>query len=417
MKINDDQIIEVDGKKKSTKSNGKAVKSIKNSDSGVVASKVKNTNVRAKVKTKTGVSTSDDVVDKARIKKTFENKKKGKKVIDDDSNFKRNLIIFLICMFVGFVIYYAIGALSSDNGNYEELVKDATVSIGSYDELDFIKNGTGFVYKKDDSYGYIVTSYYTVKDGNEFHVNVGKKDVRAKLLGGDKYLNIAVLSIDKKYVSSVAKFGNSNKLNTGDSLFVSGMPNSNNKKLLITRGTFSSSQLIDVKIDKENYAIDVLKSSVLVGKGDSGAPICNSKGLVIGLVISRDNNIGATYSIPINDVKDNLYMFEKGNHINRPYLGLSVFNVSDTNLVNKYRLRDKIDTSLSDGVIVAGVKGNGSAYGSIMRGDVVTKVGNASVSNVAEFRYQLFKYDIGDKVKLTINRDSLKKIVSVTLNK
>ena len=177
MKIDDEQVVLVDeGKKR----RGRAVKSIKNSDTGVVADKVRNTNVRARVKTKTGIndeSSSD--------KKNYDKSKRSRN--SDDDNLKRKIIIFLICMLIGFVIYYIIGVISSHNDGFDSL-KDATVAISGYDDGSLVKNGTGFIYKKDDYYGYILTSYYTVRDGDVFKVKVAKKEVSAKLLGGDKYL-------------------------------------------------------------------------------------------------------------------------------------------------------------------------------------------------------------------------------------
>lgn len=419
MRIDEEQVIEVDGKNKK-KARGKAVKSIKNSNSGVMAEKVKNTNLRAKVKTKTGVDDKEEKVYKDRVNKNFtktkSSKSKRKKVDFDDAGLKKKLIIFLIFMFIGFVIYYVIGALSSDKDNYFDDVKDATVSITSYDSKNqVIKNGSGVIYKKDSYNGYIVTSYYTIRNAKSFKVKLSNDVIDASLLGGDKYLNIAVLSIDKDYVTSIAQFGNSNKVKLSDTLYAVGRPVNNNRNLLVTKGFLSNKDFIDVKVDKQNYAMNVLKTNTSVSKGDSGAPLCNKKGLVVGIVFSKLSGKNVTYAMPINDIKENLYMFEKGNHINRPYIGVTVFNIDNVGLISKYKLNDKIDSSLNEGVVVAGVKGSSNAYSTIRRGDVIVKVGNEKINNIAKFRYELFKYSVGDSVKITINRDGFKDTVSVVL--
>lgn len=417
MRIDEKQVIEVDEKEKK-KTKGKAVKSIENNDSSVVAKKVKNTNLRAKVKTKTGINDdTEEKVYKDRVKKNF-TKISGRKKKDiefDDVGLKKKVIIFLICMFIGFVIYYVIGANANKSTNYFASAKEATVAISSYNNNSMIRSGTGFVYKKDDYNGYIVTSYYTVSNGKSFKVRVANEVIDANLLGGDKYLNIAVLSIDKDYVKSVAKIGNSKRIKSGAALYALGMPNSNNNRLLVTKGYLSYREFIDVKVDSQNYAVDVLTSDVSVGKGDSGAPLCNKEGLVVGLVISKVSGKDVVYSIPINDVKDNLYMFEKGNHIIRPYIGITVFNVENYDLIKKYNLTNKVDSSLNEGVVIAAVKGSSKSYGTLKRGDVVLKVEDESINNVAKFRYELFKYTVGDNIKMTINRNGVKQKVSVVL--
>ena len=195
-----------------------------------------------------------------------------------------------------------------------------------------------------------------------------------------KYNDLLALCGQEKYVNSIAKFGNSNKVNPGDSVHVIGRPTIKLKKITVTDGVLSSRGYIDTKIDKENYSVDVFKSTASVSDGDSGAPLCNDKGLVVGIVTSKASSGNTTYAVPLDDIKDSLYIFERGSYIDRPYIGILVFDVSDSALLSKYNI--SIDNSLIEGVVIADVKGSSKAYKVLKRGDVVTAVGNTKINNV-----------------------------------
>ena len=78
-------------------------------------------------------------------------------------------------------------------------------------------------------------------------------------------------------------------------------------------------------------------------------------------------------------------------------------------------LDQKIDTELEEGVVIQSVEDDGSASGKLEAGDIVVKVNDVSISNVAYFRYELFKNEVGDKVTITVERDGKLKDIDITL--
>jgi serine protease Do len=99
-------------------------------------------------------------------------------------------------------------------------IYDAVVMVETYKGNRLVTTGTGFVYKKDDKVGYIITNHHVIEDGNTIKViNNNGQTTDAKVLGSDAYADIAVLSIDKEAVLQVAEIGNSTELELGDTLF------------------------------------------------------------------------------------------------------------------------------------------------------------------------------------------------------
>ena len=105
-------------------------------------------------------------------------------------------------------------------------IYDATVTIQNYrDDAKLQSSGSGFIYKKGDKYGYIMTNHHVIEDASKVVITLSNDDqVEAKILGSDKYLDLAVLRIDAKYVKQVAKIGTSEKSNVGDTVITVGTP-------------------------------------------------------------------------------------------------------------------------------------------------------------------------------------------------
>ena len=104
-------------------------------------------------------------------------------------------------------------------------VYDAVVAIEGYNGREKVGTGAGFVYRTDDKYGYILTNEHVITDATKVDVTMSNDEkVTAIELGNDKYLDLAVLKIDKKYIKNVVTIGNSEKMNLGDTIFAIGSP-------------------------------------------------------------------------------------------------------------------------------------------------------------------------------------------------
>ncbi len=324
------------------------------------------------------------------------------------------LTIFTFSCFGGFSDKTAKTLIEvNDNGISAGINKvyDSTVYIENYKDKKVSVSGTGFIYKKDSGKAYILTNYHVVGSSSSLKVILSDDNsVDARFVGGDEYLDIAVISISDKYVKNVVKLGSSNKAVLGDTVFTVGSPVGDEYRGTVTRGILSGKdRLVAVSVSggTDDYVMKLLQTDAAMNPGNSGGPLCNINGEVIGmnsLKLVKNEVEGMGFAIPIEDILAHLDTFEKGDSIKRPYLGISMVNLNNKDAVSYYGLSKKINTKLDKGVVVESVQKGTSADGKLEVGDIVTKVNRKEVVNMAYFRYELFKHEVGDKVTLTVER-------------
>ena len=286
-----------------------------------------------------------------------------------------------------------------------EKVYDSVVTVKNYVRNQLYSTGSGFVFKIDNKYGYILTNYHVISGGNEVSVVfTNNKDEKATIVGYDEYSDIAVLAVDKSLVLATAQIGSSNDMRIGDTTFAVGTPvDSSVYSWSVTRGILSGK---DRMVQVDNYVMSVLQTDTAINSGNSGGPLCNSNGEVIGITnmkLASSQIEGMGFAIPIEDAVKNAETIISGKKISRPYLGISIYD--SNNYFNN-----------TSGVYVESVEKNGAAYNAgIKSGDKILKVNGVEIANTSYFRYQLYKYNIGDKIKITIERNGIEKTLTVTL--
>ena len=286
-----------------------------------------------------------------------------------------------------------------------EKVYDSVVTVKNYVRNRLYSTGSGFVFKIDNKYGYILTNYHVISGGNEVSVVfTNNKDEKVTIVGYDEYSDIAVLAVDKSLVLATAQIGSSNDMSIGDTTFAVGTPvDSSVYSWSVTRGILSGK---DRMVQVDNYVMSVLQTDTAINSGNSGGPLCNSNGEVIGITnmkLASSQIEGMGFAIPIEDAVKNAETIISGKKISRPYLGISIYD--SNNYFNN-----------TSGVYVESVEKNGAAYNAgIKSGDKILKVNGVEIANTSYFRYQLYKYNIGDKIKITIERNGIEKTLTVTL--
>ena len=286
-----------------------------------------------------------------------------------------------------------------------EKVYDSVVTVKNYVRNQLYSTGSGFVFKIDNKYGYILTNYHVISGGNEVSVVfTNNKDEKVTIVGYDEYSDIAVLAVDKSLVLSTAQIGSSNDMRIGDTTFAVGTPvDSSVYSWSVTRGILSGK---DRMVQVDNYVMSVLQTDTAINSGNSGGPLCDSNGEVIGITnmkLASSQIEGMGFAIPIEDAVKNAETIISGKKISRPYLGISIYD--SNNYFNN-----------TSGVYVESVEKNGAAYNAgIKSGDKILKVNGVEIANTSYFRYQLYKYNIGDKIKITIERNGIEKTLTVTL--
>lgn len=363
------------------------------------------------------IEQSDNEKEKVNI-----NKKNYKYMI---SNKEKNTIITILltftCCLLIFGIFYKV-YLKDLVVEKTKIQKDVTVTDSGiadavdkvYDSVVVIENyindrvgssGTGFVFKTDDKYGYILTNYHVIDNSKKIVVTfTNNKKIEASLVGIDEYSDIAVLKVDKSDVISVAQIGNADSLRVGDTTFTVGAPlDSSVYSWTVTRGILSGkNRLVEVTINNTNSVMEVLQTDAAINSGNSGGPLCNSNGEVVGITnmkIASSSIEGMGFAIPIDTAIKTANDLIEGKTVSRPYLGVSVYETNSSVIYVEYVQR-----------------GSAADKAGIEKGDKILKIDNESISSTAQFRYQLYKYNVGDKITLTIERNEKEKKLNVTLS-
>ncbi len=304
-----------------------------------------------------------------------------------------------------------------------EKLYDAVVVVGAYQKGKQVSSGTGFVYKTEGDKAFILTNSHVVNGSSEVKVQLTNgNNYDVKVVGDDNYSDIAILSIDKDKVITVAELGKSAEARLGDTLFTIGAPLNTEYSWTVTRGILSGKDRL-VEVNSTNntgtWVMSVLQTDAAINSGNSGGPIANSNGEVIGVTnmkLVSDGVEGMGFAIPIEDAINIASELLGGEPISRPVLGVGTLNVTDTEAL-QYQYGISIDSSIASGAVIGFVQaGTPAAEAGLDKGDVITKFGEYDIVSSAKLKYYLYKYKIGDKVKITYTRGKKTETVIVTLN-
>lgn len=284
----------------------------------------------------------------------------------------------------------------TDNGIADSVLKvyDAVGSIENYVNNKLYSSGSGFVFKTDDSKGYILTNYHVIEKSDElyFILTNGKK-IKVEVVGSDEYSDIAVLSIDKSEVLKTAMIGSSDNTRIGDTVFTVGAPlDSSIYYQTVTRGILSGKdRVIEVKSTNNSTVMEALQTDAAINSGNSGGPLCNSNGEVIGInsmKLASSSVEGMGFAIPIEIALDYSNKFINNEKIRRPYLGVSTY-------------------SNNNGVYIYSVEKDSPAYKiGLQKDDLILKINDTNIQNSSYLKYELYKYNIGDTIKITYKRNN-----------
>ena len=299
-------------------------------------------------------------------------------------------------------------------------IKDAVVVIESYKNGQKISQGSGFVYKKEDQKGYVLTNHHVIDGADEIKVvNNNDQSVEAKLLGSDELSDLVVLSIDENAVMDVATFAKSEDVEVGDTVFTVGTPLGNEYKGTVTKGILSGkNRLVSVDTTSGGFVMEVLQTDAAMNPGNSGGPLVNVNGEVIGvnsLKLVEDEIEGMGFAIPSELVQTELESLEQGKEIVRPKLGVEFTDLSNSYLL--YRSGIMIDKDIEQGVVVVNVsKDTPASDAGLQPGDVITEMDGTAVKNTSHFRYLLYKHKVGDTVTIKYVRNGNTEEVKLHLN-
>ena len=308
-----------------------------------------------------------------------------------------------------------------------EKVYDSVVIVEVYQKDKIYGSGSGFIYKKEGNKYYVMTNNHVVDDATSVKIILtNKKTIETTLVGKDKYLDIAVLSFESKDDYQVASLGESSKTRVGDTVFTVGAPvDSNTYSWTVTRGILSGKdRMVSVstssKSNSADYIMKSLQTDAVINSGNSGGPLCNSNGEIIGITnmkLVSSTIEGMSFAIPIEDAIEYANKLVGGDDVSRPQIGISMAEVSQATMLYYY-YGIEIPKDVEEGVVVVEVLDDSAAKeAGIKKGDIVTEVNGSKVSTMAELKYELYKYKVGDKVKLKLNRGGVEYEAELKLQK
>jgi serine protease Do len=359
-----------------------------------------------------------------------------------NNNTKRNIILFVAVFFIGAlimygVVYYYPQSLSTvttkeeknvtvtDTGIADavEKIYDAVVVVSTYKDSTLVASGTGFVYKSENGTAYILTNNHVISEGNKATVTFTNGNVvETTIVGNNEYADIAVLSIPSSNVITVAEIGSSSDARVGDTTFAVGAPLDSAYSWTVTRGILSGKdRMVEVSLSNSStsdYVMKVLQTDASINSGNSGGPLCNANGEVIGITnlkLVSSGVEGMGFAIPIEDAINTANSILNGDTVDTPYLGVSMLDLASAYYYPTYYSIIQA-SGLSKGVIVVDVEKNSAAAKAGLKAkDIITKIGDQEVSSIAYLRYDLYQYKVGDKVDITYYRDGKENTVTVTL--
>ena len=269
--------------------------------------------------------------------------------------------------------------------------------------------GTGFIYSSD---GVVVTNDHVV-EGVKGRIIVTLGDGRsfvAKLLGSDPLQDLAVLKVEAKGLPFV-KLGKSSEIKVGDDVIAIGNALALEGGLSVTRGIISG---LDRTIDTEaNTQLQgIMQTDAAINRGNSGGPLVNSKGEVIGINTAIANpiysqNIG--FAIAIDNAKPVIEDLRQGRSRKIAFIGIAALDVND-------RLARELSLKVDEGALIVEIQAQSPASKTELQlDDVLVKINGKKIKNAQDMVTAIRSKKPGDEVSVTYNRAGKEKTIKVTL--
>jgi len=270
-------------------------------------------------------------------------------------------------------------------------------------------SGSGFVLTKD---GFIATNYHVVENASTVKVTMYNGDTyEAKYVGGDEDYDIAVIKVEATDLPAVT-LGDSDTLNVGDHVLAIGNP--------LGELTFSMSggmvSSVNRAINVGGTPFNMIQTDASINSGNSGGPLFNQYGEVVGIVSAKYSSSGSGtsveglgFAIPMNDVFAMIEdIMTNGYVTNKPYLGITPGSMTKE-MAAQYRY------DVTSGVFIYSVeKGYAAERAGLQMGDVIVKVDDREITDVDDLNMAKKAYSAGDTAVITYYRQNQEMTVEIT---
>ncbi len=273
-------------------------------------------------------------------------------------------------------------------------------------------SGSGVIISSE---GYIVTNNHVVENASDLSVILSDgTQLPAELISTDIFADLAVLKADGQ-MPAVASIGNSDNLKSGETVIAIGSPLGEFRNT-VTVGVISATGR---SLDTGNgyYMEDLLQTDAAINQGNSGGPLVNLNGEVVGInaLIVRGGNgssavaEGLGFAIPSNTMRFIADRIIAQGYFARPYLGVSYQSISPS-IARRYSLPAQWGAYVTDVN-----SGSPAANAGFQRGDIIVSIGDQSIDEQNSYINVLFEYQPGDQVSIKALRDGQEMTFDMTL--
>lgn len=273
-----------------------------------------------------------------------------------------------------------------------------------------ISSGSGFVLTED---GYVVTNHHVIENATAVTVTMHDgTEYGAKIVGSDSTNDVAVLKIEEEVSLQTVTIGSSDALLVGDQVVAIGNPLGELTSTL-TVGYVSAKER---NVTTDGTTINMIQTDAAINSGNSGGPLFNSKGEVVGITTAKysgSSSSGATiegigFAIPIDDVMPLVDDLIHYGYINSAYLGVKVSEM-DSSTASYY--------GLPVGAYVQEVtSGNCAEKAGLKAKDIIVAVGDYKVGSISDLTKALRKFKAGDTTTITVFRSGQELTLPITLD-
>jgi len=285
---------------------------------------------------------------------------------------------------------------------FEDMFKE----FGTPQERKSAALGSGFII---DQKGIVITNNHVIQDADDIIVRVnGDQEFKAKVLGADPLMDIAVLQLetDEKFIP--VAFGDSDKARIGDWVIAIGNPFGLGGT--VTAGIISARNR---SIGLSRYE-DFIQTDASINSGNSGGPLFDMDGNVIGIntaILGRNGSIGIGFSIPSNSAQLVINQLLEFGETKRGWLGVRIQDVTK-------EIADAEKLDKPRGALVASVAENSpSEKAEIKSGDIILEFNGKKINQMKELPAIVAKTQVGKNVEVKIWRDKKEIIKNVILGR
>jgi serine protease Do len=261
--------------------------------------------------------------------------------------------------------------------------------------------GSGFIIKES---GIVITNNHVIANAEDILVRVGDKEYKAKLVGADPYMDVAVLKMETKDKFKPVKFGDSDLARVGDWAVAIGNPFGLGGT--VTAGIISARNR-DINLTRYD---DFIQTDASINQGNSGGPLFNLKGEVIGIntaILGQGGSIGIGFAIPSNAASNVIDQLIEFGETTRGWLGVRIQEVTK-------EIAEVEKLKKPQGALVASVGENSPAdKAGIKAGDIILEFDEKKIDTMRTLPKVVANTKVGKKVQLKIWRN--KKLITKKL--